>query len=85
MRGVTECQTNPLQSPETNLIEIVVNGETRRPPAGLTILELLGWLDIDRSRVAVELNRNIIRQADWSVTRVEAGAQLEIVQFVGGG
>jgi sulfur carrier protein ThiS len=26
-----------------------------------------------------------VRQTDWPATSVEAGAQLEIVQFVGGG
>jgi sulfur carrier protein len=66
-------------------ITVTVNGEDRSIPAGLTVQELLGWLGIDGGRVAVELNRGIVRQPLWASTAVEAGAQLEIVQFVGGG
>jgi thiamine biosynthesis protein ThiS len=70
---------------ETSTVEIVVNGEPRAVPAGLSVLGLLTELGIVPDRVAVELNRNIIRQPLWAETPVDAGAQLEIVQFVGGG
>jgi thiamine biosynthesis protein ThiS len=66
-------------------IRVTVNGEERSIPAGFTVQQLLGWLGIDGGRVAVELNRAIVRQPVWGSTPVEAGAQLEIVQFVGGG
>jgi len=35
--------------------------------------------------VAVELDRRIVKQAQWSGTVVEPGARIEIVHFVGGG
>jgi len=54
-------------------------------PGGLTVSELLAWLEVVPGRVAVELDRRIVRAADWPGTPVRAGAQLEIVQFVGGG
>jgi thiamine biosynthesis protein ThiS len=66
-------------------IEIVVNGETRAAAEGQTIRDLLQELNLDPSRVAVELNRRIVKQPNWSETRLNAGAQVEIVQFVGGG
>jgi thiamine biosynthesis protein ThiS len=66
-------------------IDIVVNGELRTIPPGQSILELLGHLHLDPARVAVELNRSILKQARWGETVLEAGAQIEIVQFVGGG
>ena len=66
-------------------IEIVVNGEPRAVPAGQRLPDLLRFLDIDPSRVAVELNHRIVRKNEWGATAVEAGARLEIVQFVGGG
>jgi thiamine biosynthesis protein ThiS len=69
----------------TNLVEIVVNGEAAAVPAGLTVAGLLGHLGVDGGRVAVELNREIVRKAAWAETTVEAGAKVEIVQFVGGG
>ena len=66
-------------------IDIVVNGEPRAASEGQTILDLLQQLDLDPSRVAVELNRRIVKQPRWSETILNAGAQVEIVQFVGGG
>jgi len=66
-------------------LEIMVNGEPRTVPPNLNVLDLLGLLNIAPDRVAVELNRSIVRQPAWGSTRIEAGAQLEIVQFVGGG
>jgi thiamine biosynthesis protein ThiS len=35
--------------------------------------------------VAVELDRRIVKQPHWPETILRTGAQLEIVQFVGGG
>jgi len=69
----------------TNLVEIVVNGEPAAVPAGLTVAGLLGHLGVDGGRVAVELNREIVRKAAWAETTVEPGAKVEIVLFVGGG
>lgn len=43
------------------------------------------FLGVPHDRVAVELNRNIIRKTEWESCRVEAGAELEVVHFVGGG
>jgi thiamine biosynthesis protein ThiS len=66
-------------------IDIVVNGEPRAASEGQTILDLLHQLELDPERVAVELDRRIVRQPLWAETPLCAGAQLEIVQFVGGG
>ena len=66
-------------------IEVLVNGEPRTVTDGLTVAGLLAELAIDRARVAVELNREIVRKADWDSTQVHSGAHLEIVWFVGGG
>jgi thiamine biosynthesis protein ThiS len=66
-------------------IQVAVNGETRAVPAGLTVAGLLEFLEIDGERVAVELDRKIVRQPQWGQTGIDDGAQLEIVQFVGGG
>ncbi len=85
MTGETGCQTRRMERSETKTIEVVVNGQPRRIPEGLSLNGLLAFLEIDPSRVAVERNRSIVRKADWPATRVEAGDQLEIVWFVGGG
>jgi thiamine biosynthesis protein ThiS len=40
---------------------------------------------MDPSRVAVELNREIVHKPAWPSSQVLDGAQLEVVWFVGGG
>jgi thiamine biosynthesis protein ThiS len=66
-------------------IEIFVNGERKKVAGNQSISELLRELHIESDRVAVELNKAIVRRADWASTSVPPGAALEIVQFVGGG
>jgi thiamine biosynthesis protein ThiS len=70
---------------ETKTIEVVVNGEAKRVPKGFHVTRLMEWLEIDPARVAVELNRAIVRKQDWAATEVAEGAVLEVVWFVGGG
>ena len=74
-----------METAGTKVVEIVVNGQVRQAPEGLFLDGLLTWLEIPASRVAVERNRAIVRKAEWGTTRVEAGDELEIVWFVGGG
>ena len=66
-------------------IQILVNGETQTTSEGQNVLGLLQELQIDPARVAVELDRRSLKQPRWSETILNAGAQIEIVQFVGGG
>ncbi len=66
-------------------IEVVINGEVRSTAEGQTVLGLLRQLQLDPARVAVELDRRIVKQQKWSETTLSAGAKLEIVSFVGGG
>ena len=66
-------------------IRITVNGEHRFIPEGQTVLGLLQALGLDPARVAVELDRRIVKQPRWAETALRPGAQVEIVQFVGGG
>ena len=66
-------------------LHIVVNGQPHAIQPGQTILGLLRQLDLDPARVAVELDRRIVKQAHWQDTVLDSGAQIEIVQFVGGG
>jgi thiamine biosynthesis protein ThiS len=65
--------------------EIIVNGEPQSAPDGVTVLQLLKILQIDPERVAVELDRRILKSPLWDETILRQGSQLEIVQFVGGG
>jgi thiamine biosynthesis protein ThiS len=70
---------------ETKTIEIVLNGQPRSVPEGLNVAALLKYLEIDDGKVAVELNREIVRKPEWESAEVRDGAQVEVVWFVGGG
>ena len=69
----------------TDLIEITLNGDSRRVAPGATIAVLLGELALDASKVAVERNRSIVPRSTFAVQRLAAGDNLEVVHFVGGG
>lgn len=66
-------------------ISVTVNGETRDISPGQSVAALLCFLSVPADRVAVELNRAIVRKRDWECTIVPQGAKIEIVEFVGGG
>ncbi|MFL6463551.1 MAG: sulfur carrier protein ThiS [Bryobacteraceae bacterium] len=70
---------------EGTLIEVVLNGERREVPPDQSVSMLLAWLQIPSDRVAVELNKKLVRKRDWDQTVVPHASQLEIVEFVGGG
>lgn len=51
----------------------------------MNLEELLRYLEIDPARVAVEMNKAIVRKPEWTGIRVGESSTFEIVQFVGGG
>ena len=66
-------------------MHIQINGETREFVDNLTIEALIAVLELEPTRVAIELNRDVVRRRDWSATTLRDGDCLEIVHFVGGG
>ena len=66
-------------------MKLHINGEDREFNSPLSLAALLDSLGMKPGRVAVELNRSIVRKQDWSATPVEDGAEIEVVWFVGGG
>lgn len=69
----------------TDDMMIRLNGEDRKVPPGTTIAGLLADLGVSRDRVAVEVDREIVRRADWEGTSLYPGVVVEVVHFVGGG
>jgi len=64
---------------------IQVNGESREVSEQVSLQELLHRLAIPRDRVAIELNEEVIRRAEWPAAILQEGDKVEIVHFVGGG
>lgn len=65
-------------------IAVVVNGEPREVPAGMTVRGLLEHLGV-AGPAAVERNRELVPRARQPEVVVEGGDALEIVHLVGGG
>ena len=64
---------------------ILVNGNQTEISEGSGIKDLVESLGLDTERVAVELNKRIVRRANWGSTTISEGDKVEIVHFVGGG
>jgi thiamine biosynthesis protein ThiS len=66
-------------------MNILLNGENKEVPDGISVIGLLNFLKIQRQRVAVELNMEIVRKDQYGETPIKDGDSLEIVSFMGGG
>lgn len=67
------------------LVEILLNGESRKLEAGTTMEELVRELGLVPDRLAVEYNLHILKKKHWATTALSNGDRVEIVHFVGGG
>jgi len=67
------------------IMTIFINGEARELDDGLTVAAMLDALELPKQRVAIELNRRVVRKQEWESTAVEDNDRVEVVHFVGGG
>ena len=67
------------------MIKIYLNGERREIPAETDLVRLLEVFSLPSQRIAIELNSNVIRRADWPQAMLREGDKIEVVHFVGGG
>jgi thiamine biosynthesis protein ThiS len=66
-------------------MNITLNGEKRVVPEGLTVLGLLEHLKIQKEKVAVERNLEIVKKTNYDETMLAEGDSLEVVSFMAGG
>ncbi len=66
-------------------MRLFVNGEARDVAAATTIEALVTLLGLDRRKLAVERNLEIVPRSAFAVTALSDGDRIEIVAFVGGG
>jgi thiamine biosynthesis protein ThiS len=66
-------------------LRVYVNGEAKELSGPTSLAELITQLDLPAARIAVELNRNVVRRNEWSSTMLHDDDRLELVHFVGGG
>ncbi|MFN0136770.1 MAG: sulfur carrier protein ThiS [Phycisphaerae bacterium] len=66
-------------------MEITLNGEGRTLAGPLTLAELIEQHQLTPQRVAIEVNEQLVRRAEFALTRLNPGDRVEIVTLVGGG
>jgi thiamine biosynthesis protein ThiS len=66
-------------------LQIRLNGEATETEEGTTLPALIERLSLAPERVAVELNGEVVRHADWPSVTLKDGDRVEVVHFVGGG
>jgi len=66
-------------------VQVKVNGEPREVAEHSTLTNLITDLALPAQRIAVELNRTVVRRSDWPTTELNDGDRVEVVHFVGGG
>ena len=64
---------------------IQVNGEPREVEENMSLPELVASLSLRAEQVAIELNQQVVRRAQWESTTLREADKVEIVHFVGGG
>ncbi|MFH1074023.1 MAG: sulfur carrier protein ThiS [Candidatus Firestonebacteria bacterium] len=66
-------------------MKLIVNGEEKSYSAHLTVLGLVKRYGLKKEGVAVEVNKKIVKKADYENMPLKDGDKVEIVHFVGGG
>ena len=66
-------------------VKVFINGETKEIKQQFNLLELLKEFSLPSERIAIELNKEVVRKKDWESIIVNDADKIEIVHFVGGG
>ena len=68
-----------------NVAKIQLNGDPYEINDGTNLNELLNKLKIEKNKVAIEVNGEIIEKNKYPNLILNKGDKVEIVQFIGGG
>ena len=66
-------------------MELLINGQATELPAGLTARQLMERLDLAGTRIALEVNGEIVPRSAYAEHRLRDGDKVEIVHAIGGG
>ena len=66
-------------------MQIQLNGESFALEEDININDFLKKLTIDKNKVAIELNKNVVPKNSYSNTVITNKDVVEIVTFIGGG
>lgn len=66
-------------------MKVFVNGDEKDFDPETSLADLITQLDLPAPRIAIELNREVVRRSEWGSTMLKDDDRVEIVHFVGGG
>lgn len=65
-------------------MEIFINGKQEEVES-CTVSQLVDSKGLQAGSLVIELNREIVKQAEWADIHLQEGDKLELLSFVGGG
>ena len=68
-----------------NVAKIQLNGDPYEINYGINLNELLNKLKIQKNKVAIEVNGEIVEKNKYPNFILNKGDKVEVVQFIGGG
>ena len=71
--------------PAINLLDIELNGEPCRLPAGQTLEDLVQALGVGQQALALAVNREVVPRQQWAGRALAARDRVDIVRAIGGG
>jgi sulfur carrier protein len=66
-------------------VHVWINGEPRELVPGASVLDAITALGVPRTGVAVAVDGEVVRRADWPATALVDGARVEVLTAVQGG
>lgn len=66
-------------------MKVFINGEAKEIENDLSLTDLLNHFSLPDKRIAIELNKEVVRKKDWNTIEIKDSDKIEIVHFVGGG
>lgn len=66
-------------------MKVFINGEAKEIENDLNLTDLLKHFSLPDQRIAIELNKEVVRKKDWNTIEIKDSDKIEIVHFVGGG
>ncbi|HEV7699340.1 MAG TPA: sulfur carrier protein ThiS [Pyrinomonadaceae bacterium] len=67
------------------MVSFQFNGEVREVPEKTDLTRMIELFTLPPKRVAIEVNGEVVRRAQWSFVFVNPQDKIEVVHFVGGG
>ena len=66
-------------------LALTVNGDARSVPSPCTLQNLLSLLELERNRVAIAVNRDVVPRSAFPERKLIEGDCVEMLEAVGGG